>query len=172
MPTPESIRERFRNHVGDERYRSFVYRVPGSTEGTRLLFWQEREWERFVEQNPDCELDFDGIVNVFANCPEFGAGVRKISYCELVATWIEGGPLSIDDLEKWSLSKESKECPQLHSFGIGSREWQRIKLQMQPGDELYKFRSPPETWAIMAGRAGIALVRDGKVIEMLITSLN
>lgn len=171
MPKPESIRERFRNHVGDERYRDFVYDVPDSTDGTRLRYWQEREWERFVAQHPDCELDFAGILDVFAGCPEFGAHLRKENYRKQVATWICGRPLSVDNLEKQAPAVSKGRTP-LREFGFGSVQWQKIKSQMQPGDELYRFRSPPETWANLRGRAGIVLVRDGKVIEMLVTSLN
>ncbi|TWU32771.1 hypothetical protein Q31b_58140 [Novipirellula aureliae] len=172
MPTQDEIRKRFRSWLGDERYRNFVYRVPSSAEGTRLLFWQEREWERFVEENPDCQLDFAGIVDVFANCPEFGAFVRRTAYCELVKSWLHGDSMSVDELERQLGSNRTENRQQLESFGLGSKQWQRIKEQLQPGDKLYKFRSPPETWANMAGRAGIALVRDDKVIDTLVTALN
>lgn len=154
MSTPESIRERLRSYLGDERYRRFVSRVPDSTDGTRLTYWQERDWEKFVLQHPECNLDFEEIVSVFGNCPKFGAVVRRKSYHERVATWIEGRPLSLDDLEKETGSTQS------------------MKTQLQPGDQLYRFRSPPGTWVNMAGRAGIAVVRDGHVIDLLITSLN
>lgn len=172
MPTPEVIRERFRARLGEERYQHFVFRVPSSTEGTRLAFWQEREWERFVKENPECELDFAGIVDVFANCPDFGASVRKTAYCELVRSWLHGESMSIDELERQLGTNRNENRQQLEWFGLGSKQWQRIKEQMQTGDQLYRFRSPPETWANMAGRAGIALVRDGRVIDTLVTSLN
>jgi hypothetical protein len=43
---------------------------------------------------------------------------------------------------------------------------------MAPGDELWEFMSPPETWAHLAGRAGIALVRDGEIIDSFLTLMN
>lgn len=42
----------------------------------------------------------------------------------------------------------------------------------QPGDQLYRFSSPPETWRMMMGRAGIALVHDGKSISYIETMMN
>jgi hypothetical protein len=47
-----------------------------------------------------------------------------------------------------------------------------LKADMQPNDELWTFSSPPRTWEDLAGRAGIALVRDGQVIEVIVTMLN
>jgi hypothetical protein len=46
------------------------------------------------------------------------------------------------------------------------------KAEMCPGDELWTFRSPPDSWQLLAGRAGIALVRDEKPIRTIITLMN
>jgi hypothetical protein len=42
----------------------------------------------------------------------------------------------------------------------------------QEGDELWEFSSPLEEWRFFAGRAGIALVRDGRSIACVVTRLN
>ncbi len=47
-----------------------------------------------------------------------------------------------------------------------------LKFLMLPGDELWTFSSPPEDWANLGGRAGIALVRAGRSIGHVITSMN
>ena len=172
MPTSDEIRERFRKRLGDERYRDFVYRVPKYADGSRLLFWQEREWDRFIEDNPDCGLNFAGIIDVFSACPEFGAIVRHEAYCDLLFSWLQGDPMSVKDVERKYGTNRIENRQQLESFGIGSKQWQDLKSQIEPGDELYRFRSPPKTWANMAWRAGIALVRNGKVVASLITALN
>ena len=39
---------------------------------------------------------------------------------------------------------------------------------MEPGD-LWTFRSPPETWAQLCGRAGIAVVRGGAILPHMVT---
>jgi hypothetical protein len=52
------------------------------------------------------------------------------------------------------------------------RDWDRIKLRMLPDDELWTFNSPPETWQALAGRMGVALIRDGRAIDHAITVMN
>jgi hypothetical protein len=51
-------------------------------------------------------------------------------------------------------------------------DWERLKAEMQPGDRLVRFASPVDSWKNLAGRAGIALVRDGKVIDAFVTMMN
>jgi hypothetical protein len=51
-------------------------------------------------------------------------------------------------------------------------EWEALKARMQPGDELWTFASSPQSWRDLAGRAGIALVCNGQIIERLVTMMN
>ena len=44
--------------------------------------------------------------------------------------------------------------------------------QKQPGDKIFFFRSPSETWAALLGQAGFAIVRDGHPIQCVVTVLN
>lgn len=44
--------------------------------------------------------------------------------------------------------------------------------QYQQGDQILSFTSPPETWAELCGRSGMALLRDGKVIDYVVTMMN
>ena len=50
-------------------------------------------------------------------------------------------------------------------------DWRAFLAQMQEGDELWTFCTPPETWEHMAGLGGIALVRHGKVVATFVTLL-
>ena len=45
-------------------------------------------------------------------------------------------------------------------------------VRMQPGDELWEWSSPPRSWGMMMGRAGIALVRNGRVLTEILTMMN
>jgi hypothetical protein len=70
---------------------------------------------------------------------------------------------------------EGAEAANMHhgvAFGYGNADWAALKSQMIPGDELWEFRSPKESWAHMCGRAGICLVRDGEVIGSKLTLMN
>ena len=51
-------------------------------------------------------------------------------------------------------------------------KWEPFIAEVMPGDEVWRFQSPPETWANMAGRAGYSIVRDGTIIRSLVTLLN
>jgi hypothetical protein len=47
--------------------------------------------------------------------------------------------------------------------------WQAFIDQAVDGDELWSFKSPPETWNTFAGRSGYALVRSGHIISSIVT---
>lgn len=48
----------------------------------------------------------------------------------------------------------------------------KLTFFMLPGDELWSYSSPRGTWKNMMGRAGIALLRDGKPISEIRTMMN
>lgn len=49
-------------------------------------------------------------------------------------------------------------------------KWEAFISQRMPGDELWFFESPRETWSNdFAGRAGYALVRSRRVIDVLVS---
>ena len=43
---------------------------------------------------------------------------------------------------------------------------------LREGGELRKYASSPESWANMCGRAGLAIVKDGKVLWTCVTMTN
>jgi hypothetical protein len=43
-----------------------------------------------------------------------------------------------------------------------------FKAKLKPGDTLWSFDSPAEAWANLHGSRGLAIVRDGEVVETLI----
>ncbi len=57
-------------------------------------------------------------------------------------------------------------------FGFLHCEWRQMVGLMQEGDELWEYRSSEHSWEHMAGRAGIALVRRGEVVDAITTSMN
>jgi len=60
----------------------------------------------------------------------------------------------------------------LKPFAFLNDKWEALKARMQPGDELWTFASSPQSWRDLAGRAGIALVRNGQIVERLVTMMN
>jgi hypothetical protein len=57
-------------------------------------------------------------------------------------------------------------------FGYCNREWEALKAKVQPGDEVWFWSSDPEDWERFMGWEGIALVRNGEIIDSFITALN
>ena len=51
-------------------------------------------------------------------------------------------------------------------------DWREMIDSMQPGDELCPYGSPRESWAYKAGRAGFAVVRNGIVVDAILTLMN
>jgi hypothetical protein len=62
--------------------------------------------------------------------------------------------------------------PEPVPFGLQNDRWRAMIGEMQHGDELWEFASSPESWQQLAGRAGIALVRNGEIVASIVTMLN
>ena len=81
-------------------------------------------------------------------------------------------PRTVEEIEQNHMVSDKRLGATPLAFGFQNEQWRKLKSQMQDGDVLREFKSPPKTWARMAGRQGIALVRDGKVIDSIVTLLN
>ncbi|HRH50222.1 MAG TPA: DUF4263 domain-containing protein [Panacibacter sp.] len=55
------------------------------------------------------------------------------------------------------------------NYNLG--EWKNFK-DIKAGDELWNYSSSPESWRALAGRAGIAVVRNGQMIQQILTMMN
>lgn len=40
-----------------------------------------------------------------------------------------------------------------------------VAVFLQPGDELWRYSSPDESWQAMCGRSGFVIVRAGKIVH-------
>jgi hypothetical protein len=57
-------------------------------------------------------------------------------------------------------------------LGDDSDEWRRLKGLVQANDEIWTFCSPQEEWDRHMGWQGLILVRDGKLIDVVVTAQN
>lgn len=71
----------------------------------------------------------------------------------------ETAPITIDEAEGKT------------SGGLLS-EWTALRALIQPGDQLFEYWSPPDSWQHLAGRAGIVLMRDGRPVADIVTLMN
>lgn len=77
-----------------------------------------------------------------------------------------------EELEAENMVERKNLWPQPVPFGFMYPEWKQLLAQQQPGDELWTFSSSNESWEEMAGRKGIALVRQGEVVDHIVTEMN
>ena len=60
---------------------------------------------------------------------------------------------------------------ELRSGGVAA-EWAQLAAQRREGDQVFSFASLPASWQAHAGRAGYALLRDGAILESVVTMMN
>ena len=171
MRDPDQIRERFQQHLGDQYYARFVRHFPASDEETRLSDWMEHYWQQFELENPDYKLDLSQIAEVFGNCPVYGAKADHANRHRLVESWLTDA-VPLKELETKHAVADDRLGAKPVAFGFQSEQWLKLKAQFQDGDEFREFMSPPKSWEKLAGRFGVALVRDGRVIDLLVTLRN
>jgi hypothetical protein len=80
--------------------------------------------------------------------------------------------VTVAEAEAAHLVQTDRLGPDPVPFGFQNEQWRALLAQMQEGDELWQFSSPAESWQHLAGRAGIALVRQGKVVASIVTLMN
>ena len=56
--------------------------------------------------------------------------------------------------------------------GARGDEFDAFASKAKDGDELWWFKSPLESWQNMCGRAGYAILRDGKVIATYVSKMS
>jgi len=79
---------------------------------------------------------------------------------------------TLEQAEKGHLVEDERLGPNPVPFGFLYGGWVRFKGQMKQGDELWKFSSPPESWRLLAGRAGLCIVRGGEIVDSIVTLMN
>ena len=50
--------------------------------------------------------------------------------------------------------------------------WAQFTAALQPGDELWEYSTPPETWDALMGHSGFAAVRAGKIVDSITQRMN
>jgi len=80
--------------------------------------------------------------------------------------------VTVEEAERAHLVVDDRLGPEPVPFGFQHEEWKQLIAQMDTGDDLWQFRSPPETWRNMCGRAGYVVIRSGQIIGSVVTLMN
>jgi hypothetical protein len=89
----------------------------------------------------------------------------------MISEWLRKR-VTPEEAEASNMVRSEQLGPDPVPFGFVNADWKELLAQMSEGDELWEFRSPPETWVRLCGSAGYALIRRGKVIASVETELN
>lgn len=73
---------------------------------------------------------------------------------EIPSSWLYDS-VDMDEIERDWLDQSAP-------YGVPGKEWARLKSLMKNGDEILAFSSASESWQPIAGRAGYAVVREGR----------
>ena len=57
---------------------------------------------------------------------------------------------------------QHRALPEMAALRI-RREWQKLRMQAEEGDEVWAFENPSNTWKRLGHQTGYALVRDGEI---------
>jgi hypothetical protein len=79
---------------------------------------------------------------------------------------------TLEQAEKDHLVKDERLGPDPVPFGFAHERWVCFRGQMKQGDELWKFSSPAESWQDLAGREGLCIVRNGEIVDSIVTMMN
>ena len=79
---------------------------------------------------------------------------------------------TINDAELENIVKDPRLDNVPLPFGFIFWRWVDFREKLREGDELWEFKSPQKSWDNLAGREGYCIVRDGKVVEHIITVMS
>lgn len=87
-----------------------------------------------------------------------------------------------EEMHDWLLRPlpiEEAEARHTHEgvpFGLQNAKWQELRSMVlaDPTTQLWAFCSPPETWTTfpLRGMEGYAVVKDGKILDFVLTALS
>ena len=85
----------------------------------------------------------------------------------VVPAWL-GEVLTVDEAEHYLATFYGEDTP----IGYHYNDLQQLLKKRQKGDVLQCFDSGPESWEMLCGCAGIALVRNGVPVDEIVLIIN
>ncbi len=114
---------------------------------------------------------FTILINVSVPMAKMIIGGKRGIY---VAKFVEKNPVKV---ELFSMVRSEADC-EFVSWVSGEVTADTSTLELgaehpvKPGDRVFEFCSPEETWQGLCGRSGFIIVRDGKIVDVAVTMMN
>lgn len=80
--------------------------------------------------------------------------------------------LTVEQAEAEHLVQDDGLGPLPVAFGFRHAAWCAFRAQLQPGDQLWEYVSPPQIWRLLCGRRGLVLMRGGKPVDSFLTAMS
>ena len=80
--------------------------------------------------------------------------------------------ITVSEAEAEHMFTSPRLGPSPVSFGFQNAEWRTFVAKMEGTDELWAFSSGGKSWQHLCGQAGISLVRNGEIINSIVTVMN
>jgi hypothetical protein len=159
----------------------FEFQIPPQKMHEDMIFVREigNFMEYQVQQKIHDEVSGDSNLSLSETYTQEEVGKIIGKYLRQTFQMEVKGPLSIERIEEESLrsvlvsfsENVRRDIPQI-PFGFNNGAWLRFKMRLCGTDKIYYFMSEKASWAVLCGRAGYALIREGQVVDVIITSGN
>jgi uncharacterized protein (TIGR02996 family) len=166
----------------------------GRLEGTFVriecaLTHLQREWKReaplraqFRVESRDGELvpadEFEAYLRprarLVARLMDASRGLDPewvVRVCRADTRWLRRR-LTIEQAAAENMVRDPRLGPDPVPFGWCYSRWCELLNKLEPGDELWEYDSPKEDWYRLMGSSGIALLRNGVVIDTMACKMN
>lgn len=80
--------------------------------------------------------------------------------------------VSVEEFRRQLATSKLSQGPMLFPRQSADEELTQLLVRLNDDDEIWSWRSPPETWRMMIGRGGLALVRNNRAIAMVMNVMN
>lgn len=80
--------------------------------------------------------------------------------------------ITVEEAESRFMDQDNRISPDPVPFGFFNPLWEKLKSNMEEVDEIWQFSSPKDSWINMCGRAGVCIIKDGKITDHIVTAMN
>ena len=80
--------------------------------------------------------------------------------------------ISLEEFRRQLATSKRSQGPMLFPRQGAEEEMTQFLVRLDDADEIWSWRSSPETWRLMIGRGGLTLVRNNRAIATVVTMMN